>query len=178
MIFAGWTNLKSQAEYYNEAEQNQSRGGSLMMAPQNQNHEAPKLEDFLGYSDSQTETQDSSLTQIYDPSGGGSGYLGDPQDLKALAGFQFQAFSGNSGSEVDDSASVAKTTHAAVGEFVIESSGNDVALSGCATGASLSLGAPHSGERAVAVLDSDASKKVADTFGQRTSIYRGVTRFQ
>lgn len=141
------------------------------MEPQNQNQGVPKLEDFLGYSDSQTETQDSSLTQIYEQSGGGSAYFGDPQDLKAIAGFQ--AFSANSGSEVDDSASMGKTIVA----HSIESSGNDVAFSACATGA-LSLAVSQSYEKPLVAVDSDTSKKVADTFGQRTSIYRGVTRYQ
>ncbi|XP_028802793.1 AP2-like ethylene-responsive transcription factor AIL6 [Neltuma alba] len=168
----GWANLRSQADYYCQVEQN--RSGESLAGPQNHNDGAPKLEDFLGYSDSQTETQDSSLTQIYEQGGGGAGYFSDPQDLKAIAGFQ--AFSANSGSEVEDSASIAKTAHhAPCGEFAIESSGNDVAFSGCATGA-LSLGVSQSREKAIVPVDSDSSKKVADTFGQRTSIYRGVTR--
>ncbi|KAK4263083.1 hypothetical protein QN277_028555 [Acacia crassicarpa] len=167
----GWANLKSQADYYGQVEQNQS--GESLRGPQNQNNGVPKLEDFLGYSDSQTETQDSSLTQIYEH--GGGGYFGDPQDLKTIAGFQ--AFTTNSGSEVEDSASMAKTAHqAACGEFAIESSGNDVAFSGCAATGALSLGVAQSREKAIVAVDSGSSKKVADTFGQRTSIYRGVTR--
>lgn len=150
---------------------------------QNQNQSVPKLEDFLGgdssmvrYSDSQTETQDSSLTQIYDQS---STYFADQQhqDLKAITGFQ--AFSTNSGSEVDDSASIAKTQLTG-GEFTchsISSSGNELGFSNCPTG-SLSLGVTPISEKAIVAVDTDSSsKKIADTFGQRTSIYRGVTRY-
>ncbi|KAH6835214.1 hypothetical protein C2S53_013544 [Perilla frutescens var. hirtella] len=76
------------------------RHGGLAMFT---NMQPPKLDDFFtnGYS---TETQDSSLTHIYDhhQSGGGIIYFrdGDHQDLKAISGFQI--FSANSGSEVDD----------------------------------------------------------------------------
>lgn len=187
-----------------------------------QNH-IPKLEDFLGdsssivrYSDnSQTDTQDSSLTQIYDPRHhhNQTGFYSDHHDFKTMAGFQ-SAFSTNSGSEVDDSASIGRT-HLA-GDYlghVVESSGPELGFHGGSTGA-LSLGVNvnnntnhrndndnhyrgnNNGERinnnnnndnektdsekekaVVAVETSDCSnKKIADTFGQRTSIYRGVTR--
>lgn len=193
-MFAGWTNPKTQV-LYTQVEQNQSKESQQVqnmgessfltgfMEPQNQNQSVPKLEDFLGdssssmmrYSDSQTDTQDSStLTHIYDQ---GSAYYSDQQDLKAIAGFQ--AFSTNSGSEVDDSASIAKT-QATCGEFVahsIESSGNELTFSSGATG-TLSLGVTQcSDQKAIAPADTDSSKKIADTFGQRTSIYRGVTRY-
>ncbi|KAL5556569.1 hypothetical protein UlMin_038805 [Ulmus minor] len=177
----GWSNPKSQLllgeENPGKVSQTQSIGDSYIDS-QNQTHPIPKLEDFLGdsscmvrYSDSQTETQDSSLTHIYDAS-----YFGDQnQDLKAVAAFQ--AFSTNSGSELDDSASIARTqlTCTELGHS-IESSGNEVlAFSSCPTG-SLSLGVSPSAEEAIVAVDSDCSKKVVDTFGQRTSIYRGVTR--
>ncbi|KAE8715773.1 AP2-like ethylene-responsive transcription factor AIL6 [Hibiscus syriacus] len=137
-------------------------------------HQVPKLEDFLGdsssivrYSDSQTETQDSSLTQIYDHSG--TAYFNEHQDLKAITGFQ--AFPVNSGSEVDDSTSMGRTQLTAV-EFPGHSNG--------AIGGALSLGVNQSCEnstnKAIASVDSDNAKKIVDTFGQRTSIYRGVTR--
>jgi len=140
----------------------------------------PKLEDFLGhssavmrYSDSQTETQDSSLTHMYDHHG--SAYFGDQQDLKTIAGFQ--AFSTNSGSEVDDSASIGKAQPSEFGTHSIESSANEfAAFSGGATG-TLSLAVAQSSEKAVVAADSGSSKKIVDTFGQRTSIYRGVTRY-
>lgn len=135
-----------------------------------------------------------------------------------MAGFQ-TAFSTNSGSEVDDSASIGRN-HLA-GEYlghVVESSGPELGgfHGGCNTGGALSLGVNinntnhrndndtnpittdhhyrgnNNGERinnnnektdsekekpVVAVETSDSSnKKIADTFGQRTSIYRGVTR--
>ncbi|KAJ8771176.1 hypothetical protein K2173_025801 [Erythroxylum novogranatense] len=161
--------------------------------PEPHHSHAPKLEDFFGdsstsmvrYSDnSQTETQDSSLTHIYDH--GSATYFNDQQDLKTIAGFQ--AFSTNSGSEVDDSASIPRTQLGG-GEFVghsIESAGNELGFSNCG-GANnvLSLGVNHQGggggggpstDKAIMSVESDSSKKVADTFGQRTSIYRGVTR--
>ncbi|MBA0707136.1 hypothetical protein Golax_019211 [Gossypium laxum] len=148
-------------------------------------HQVPKLEDFLGdsssivrYSDnSQTETQDSSLThltQIYDHHHvGAAAYFNDHQDLKAITGFQ--AFSTNSGSEVDDSASMGRTQLAAV-EFPGHSN--------CPTAGSLSLGVNQTSEintttttnKAVVSVDSDCSKKIVDTFGQRTSIYNGKYR--
>ncbi|PRQ37721.1 hypothetical protein RchiOBHm_Chr4g0405741 [Rosa chinensis] len=62
---------------------------------------------MVRYTNSQTETQDSSLTQIYDQ---GSTYFGDHhqnQDLKEIT--WFQAFSAKSGFEVEDSASMART---------------------------------------------------------------------
>ncbi|KAB1201902.1 AP2-like ethylene-responsive transcription factor AIL6 [Morella rubra] len=185
----GWTNPKPQL-FYTEGEENEAKAAQAQslvdssiltsfIDPQSQNHPVPKLEDFLGdsssmvrYSDSQTETQDSSLTQIYDQ---GSAYFNDQQDLKALAGFQ--AFSTNSGSEVDDSASMARNQLACAefGGQSIESTGNELAFSNGATG-SLSLGVAQSSEKAIVTVETDSTKKIADTFGQRTSIYRGVTR--
>lgn len=145
----------------------------------------PKLEDFLGgdsyvhrYSDSQTETQDSSLTHIYDHS-----------DLKTIAAFQ--AFSTNSGSEVDDSASVGRT-HLEFGTQSIESGNELVPYQPTGGGGSaLSLAVnnhtnnnqssennnSNNNNNAIVSVDSDSCKKIADTFGQRTSIYRGVTRY-
>lgn len=161
------------------------------MENHSQDHPVPKLEDFLGdstssimrYSDSQTDTQDSStLTHIYEH---GSAYFSDHQDLKAITGFQ--AFSTNSGSEVDDSASMGKNQPEFV-TYSIDSSGNELAYSngGAASGtlslavtATASAAAQCGGDQksAVVAVDSDGSKKMADTFGQRTSIYRGVTRY-
>ena len=139
---------------------------------------------MVRYSDSQTETQDSSLTQIYDQ---GSAYFNEPQDLKTITGFQ--AFSTNSGSEVDDSASIARAQLACAefGGQSIESTGTKLGFSNCAnvTGGALSLGVTqtqtqtqtHSSEqKPIVSVESDGTKKIADTFGQRTSIYRGVTR--
>ncbi|KAJ0265960.1 AP2-like ethylene-responsive transcription factor AIL7 [Hirschfeldia incana] len=190
-----------------------------------QSHMIPKLEDFLGgdlrYSDnnSQSETQEdsSSLSQIYDPrhhhhnqnqNHNQTGFYSD-HEFKTIPGFQ-TAFSTNSGSEVDDSASIARTH--LPGDYlghVVESSGPEL---GGFHGGALSLGDSinnanqrcndtnqitehhnnverisnnNNSERTgsekekpvVAVETSDCSnKKIADTFGQRTSIYRGVTR--
>jgi AP2-like factor (ANT lineage) len=229
--FYGWSNQKPQEFFKEEAQlaAAASMADSTILTtfvdPQShhsQNH-IPKLEDFLGdsssivrYSDnSQTDTQDSSLTQIYDPRHhhNQTGFYSDHHDFKTMAGFQ-SAFSTNSGSEVDDSASIGRT-HLA-GDYlghVVESSGPELGFHGGSTGA-LSLGVNvnnntnhrndndnhyrgnNNGERinnnnnndnektdsekekaVVAVETSDCSnKKIADTFGQRTSIYRGVTR--
>ncbi|XVF15303.1 hypothetical protein REPUB_Repub09cG0139600 [Reevesia pubescens] len=199
----GWTNPKHQV-FFTDGEENQSKETQPpAMADEssiltNFHQQAPKLEDFLGdsssivrYSDSQTETQDSSLTQIYDQSG--SVYFNDHQDLKAITGFQ--TFSTNSGSEVDDSSSMGRTQLTTV-EFPghsIESSGTELGFSNCPTAGALSLGVTQScktnnninktnennnnnNNKAIVSVDSDSSKKIADTFGQRTSIYRGVTR--
>ncbi|KAL9671527.1 hypothetical protein QQ045_009096 [Rhodiola kirilowii] len=139
---------------------------------------APKLANLLDssssmvrYSDSQTDTQDSTLTtHMFDH---GSGYLnpeqqhqGENQTVKMLGdgGFnQTNAFSTNSGSEVV--------------EF---ESGNGQSLIGFSqqqpgqTGVNKRNICIEEKKSVVAVVE--ASKKVSDTFGQRTSIYRGVTR--
>ncbi|KAE9466247.1 hypothetical protein C3L33_01848, partial [Rhododendron williamsianum] len=143
----------------------------------------PKLEDFLGGDTSsfQTETQDSSsLTHIYDQSGA-SAYFNDHHDFKTInpGSAGFQAFSANSGSEVDDSASVARTQLGCVdytGQYT--ESGHELALSQCPNGG-LSLGGNNNqrSEKALVSVDSDSCKRITDTFGQRTSIYRGVTRY-
>ncbi|KAG2309928.1 hypothetical protein Bca52824_021485 [Brassica carinata] len=235
--FYGWTNQKPQEFFKDEAQIAASMADSTILTtfvdPQTHSHNhIPKLEDFLGdvrYSDnSQTETQDSSsLTHIYDPrhhnhNQNQTGFYSDhSHEFKTMAGFQ-TAFSTNSGSEVEDSASIGRT-HLA-GEYlghVVESSGPELGFHGGAnTGGALSLGVNvnnntnhrtsndynqisehhyrgnNNGERTtnnnnkgeektvsekekpvVAVETSDCSnKKIADTFGQRTSIYRGVTR--
>lgn len=147
-------------------------------------HQPPrKLEDFLGGDTSsfQTETQDSSsLTHIYDQSGA-SAYFNDHHDFKTInpGSAGFQAFSTNSGSEVDDSASVARIQLGCVdytGQYT--ESGHELALSQCPNGG-LSLGGNNNqrSEKALVSVDSDSCKRITDTFGQRTSIYRGVTRY-
>ena len=153
----------------------------------------PKLEDFLGdssssstmvrFSDCNNQTQtdttqeDSSLTQILDH------HHHHQQDLKALVahgGFQaFSANNNNSGSELTDSASAARTQleFAAAQAHSAESGGrSELAFSAASGPLSLAVSAP---ERRI-VADRDCSKnnkQVSDTFGQRTSIYRGVTRY-
>ncbi|XP_048438031.1 AP2-like ethylene-responsive transcription factor AIL6 [Pyrus x bretschneideri] len=202
----GWqTNPKSQVFFTDGEDQRKQQGQSdspnlsPFVHPQSHTQHIPKLEDFLGdsssmvrYSDSQTETQDSSsLTHMYDQS---STYFGGDhhhhhqrqEDLKAITGFQ--AFSTNSGSEVEDSTSMGRTTQhqqqlacAEFGGHSIETNGNELGVynSSCATNA-LSLGVAtsqsSSDQKAIVTVDNDGSKKIADTFGQRTSIYRGVTR--
>ncbi|KAL6993218.1 hypothetical protein U1Q18_011333 [Sarracenia purpurea var. burkii] len=183
---SGWEN-KTQGLYPGVDEEKEFAGQSIadssiftgFVDSQIQQQPPPKLEDFLGgdsslvrYSDSQTETQDSSLTHIYDHTA--SAYFNDHQDFKTLSATAgFQAFSTTSGSEVDDSASVARA-HLA-GQSI--ESGNELAFSHRPTGA-LSLGVNgNCSEKALVSVDSVSCKKaITDTFGQRTSIYRGVTR--
>ncbi|KAK5792973.1 AP2-like ethylene-responsive transcription factor AIL6 [Gossypium arboreum] len=167
----GWTNPKHQAFVQGEKNQSEEAQTEASMADESPiftsfHYQAPKLEDFLGdsssmvrYSDSQAETQeDSSLTQIYDPSV--STYFDHHQDLNQITGFQ--TFPTNSGSEVDESSSRGRTqlTGVELPGHSIESSGNNTT----------------NNNKAIVSVDSDNSKKIADTFGQRTSIYRGVTR--
>ncbi|KAA8546698.1 hypothetical protein F0562_003071 [Nyssa sinensis] len=120
---------------------------------------APKLEDFLrgdasSLIPSQTETHDSSLTHIYDQ--GGSAYFSDHQDFKSIAATPgFPAFSTNSGSEVDDSASVA-STQLSCGEFVCQSI--ESAFPPCPAGAlSLDVNTLCSEKAIVSVDDSENS---------------------
>ncbi|XP_021714022.1 AP2-like ethylene-responsive transcription factor AIL6 [Chenopodium quinoa] len=185
------------------------------------NNTVPKLEDFFGgdhnnntasyNSQNESTTQDSSsqLTHLYEPhhhhhhqqqQNSVADYFNNQQqqqhqqDLKTMGssgGYQ-GAFSGTSGSEVDDSAA----THLGA-EFLghsIESTHTDLVPSfggGAATtttnnnsnsnnGGNLSLSVvPQTTDKSIVTVaaDSDNSiKKISDTFGQRTSIYRGVTR--
>ncbi|CAI0403810.1 unnamed protein product [Linum tenue] len=155
---------------------------------------------------SQTETQDSSsLTHIYDNGGGGgaASYFNEHQDLKAIAAGYQGAFSSNSGgSEVDDQ--IGGGGGGGGAEFMAAGGGHSIESAAAAnelgfstrSSNGLSLGvtnnssnnhnhnipinsSPPPADKSVAVLavvESDCSKKLADTFGQRTSIYRGVTR--
>lgn len=148
---------------------------------------APKLEDFLNINNqhfsytadvSQTETQDSSsLTNIYDGTNSGVYYSEQQQDLKTMTGFP--TFSTNSGSEVDDS--VTQMTTTTTTQFA--ESGTDLSYSHQGTMNALSLGivvGAVSNDKAIVTVDStsqNSCKKISDTFGQRTSIYRGVTRY-
>ncbi|XVE86873.1 hypothetical protein DITRI_Ditri18aG0070600 [Diplodiscus trichospermus] len=186
----GWTNPKHQV-FFSEEENQSKEAQPPDMADESPilttfHQQAPKLEDFLGdspsivrYSDSQTETQESSLTQIYDHSS--SAYFNEHQDFKTnITGFQ--TFSTNSGSEVDDSATMGRTQLTGV-EFPshsIESSGTELGFSSCPTAGPLSLGVnpscENSNNKAIVSVDSDYSRKIGATLGQRTSIYRGVTR--
>lgn len=157
----------------------------------------PKLEDFFG-GDSSSLTQDSSsLTHIYENPNGSAVYdnnnYNEHQDFKNITGFQ--AFSTNSGSEVDNSVGT---------EFGTNESCNELSYSQCVAAAVAAAAPPllptgggggalslavnaaaatttnqcSENEKAmVAVADSQSCKKISDTFGQRTSIYRGVTRY-
>ncbi|XP_075500309.1 AP2-like ethylene-responsive transcription factor AIL7 [Primulina tabacum] len=106
----------------------------------------PKLEDFFG-GDS-TETQDSALTHIYHnhQTGCGAAYVGHGDQQDLKAITEFEAFSANSGSEADESSF------------------------------GVSNGGKNSNNKAIVCAESESCKKIAETFGQRTSIYRGVTR--
>ncbi|CAN1288476.1 AP2-like ethylene-responsive transcription factor AIL6 [Linum perenne] len=139
----------------------------------------------------------SSLTQIYDNGAGGVAYFSDQQDLKAIAAFQ-GGFSTNSGaSEVDDDSSIVigggHHHHHRGTEFITSqpieselgySSRNGLSLgvhntdNNISNNENIQMSSSNSSEKALAVVavESDCTKKLADTFGQRTSIYRGVTR--
>ncbi|KAG9138503.1 hypothetical protein Leryth_012773 [Lithospermum erythrorhizon] len=205
----GWADTNHQVSK-SVAENGMSNLYNSYMEPRLHDHAPPKLEDFLGGDTvaataySQTETNDSSLTHIYDHHHhGGSNsaavaaYFNDHnQELNNITGFQ--AFSTNSGSDVDDSASVGKNNQVlGGGEFVgrsIESSTElAVAVAAAAgytqcppngNGLSLAVVSTNNNnnnnvkcnEKAIVPVDSDTCKKISDTFGQRTSIYRGVTR--
>ncbi|XP_057807172.1 AP2-like ethylene-responsive transcription factor AIL6 isoform X2 [Salvia miltiorrhiza] len=147
----GWPNQKAEAMYPQGELKEHGGVFTTYMQP-------PKLEDFFADGDS-TETQDSSLTHIYDHH-----HTTTYQDLNAISGFQ--AFSANSGSEVDDPA---------LTQSPVESASELVAYSQppIATTNALSL---RVNDHKNSVADSGTCKKIADTFGQRTSIYRGVTR--
>ncbi|GMP32617.1 hypothetical protein CsSME_00006297 [Camellia sinensis var. sinensis] len=206
----GWENTKAECLYddgENQVKQGQSIADSSIFRSfvdsQIQQNTVPKLEDFLGgesssligYSDSQTETQEdsSSLTHIYGQSGSTAYFNDHHQDLKpiqaAVGVGGFQAFSANSGSEevVDDSAFVGRAQLTCVNfggrhhQSIESGGGNQLGFSQCPTvgAGALSLGvnSHSSSEKAIVSVDSSGTcKKITDTFGQRTSIYRGVTR--
>ncbi|KAI3813845.1 hypothetical protein L1987_18580 [Smallanthus sonchifolius] len=133
--------------------------------------QAPKLEDFLD--GSQTETQDSSsLTHIYD--GNSSVYFADQQELKAIGGTGgFPTFSANSGSEVDDSATqmteFVESNELGYGQRPMNALSLGMTTTNTATADQKAIVAAECGGQ-------NGCKKITDTFGQRTSIYRGVTR--
>ncbi|XP_073277625.1 AP2-like ethylene-responsive transcription factor AIL7 isoform X2 [Primulina huaijiensis] len=146
----------------------------------------PKLEDFFG-GDS-TETQDSSLTHLYDHShntGDGAsaaGYFfshGEQQELNNITGFQ--AFSENSGSEGEDTSfggqiqSPAESGNeiAAYSQFPFTATTNALSFG---VNSKNALSTENNSCKTIVSVDSDNYKKISDTFGQRTSIYRGVTR--
>ncbi|GMH24139.1 hypothetical protein Nepgr_025982 [Nepenthes gracilis] len=199
-----WLNPKAQAMYAEEQNTNQARkvAGEGTEEPsmiayfageQIENPSGPKLEDFLGgdtapasvsYSNNiQTETQDSSsLTNIYDHQNLSAAYFNDQtQDLRAVTEVAptFGAFSMNSGLEVDNAGSVGRTPGsghlACAPEFASQSfeSAEGLSFPQYRSGG-LSLAAEQGREKAIVSVDSDGVKKMADSFGQRTSIYRGT----
>ncbi|KAL7143886.1 hypothetical protein ABFS83_08G221600 [Erythranthe nasuta] len=193
---AGWPNQKAEEAMYAEAENHHHQAkehnddASIMF--NTYMHAPPKLEDFFADS---TETQDSSLTHIYDHhqgvasgGGGGAAYFGngEQQDLKTVVGFQ--AFSANSGSEVDDSAFAAQTRSPveSAAELVPYShcypitdnnnNNNNTANNNNSNSLSVEVNGNNNKTTAIVAADRQSGKKISDTFGQRTSIYRGVTR--
>ncbi|KAL3630450.1 hypothetical protein CASFOL_023434 [Castilleja foliolosa] len=175
----GWANQKAEA-MYSEAENQEQNSLPIytgyMQPP-------PKLEDFFagGGGDSTETHEDSSLTHIYDHHHTGAYFgNGEPQDLKTYGGFQ--SFPANSGSEVDDSAFGLGQTQspAETGSELVAYSQSPcpVNVNLITTNNALSLGVNNKNTAIVSGEDNQTGscKKVADTFGQRTSIYRGVTR--
>ncbi|XP_058069370.1 AP2-like ethylene-responsive transcription factor AIL6 isoform X2 [Magnolia sinica] len=161
-----WPNFKPPIPYTTEFRETQ--------------HSVPKMEDFLAthfapmahYSDGRVDAaEESSLSSVYE------------QDLKTIAAAApvgFHAFSANSGSEADDSASVTGNM-LPTGNFSDYSpeSGSELAFSENTRG--FSLVGPQRLEKAgggvvIAAAADAAVAKVADASGQRTSVYRGVTR--
>ncbi|XP_002864961.2 AP2-like ethylene-responsive transcription factor AIL7 isoform X2 [Arabidopsis lyrata subsp. lyrata] len=162
----------------------------------------PKLEDFLGdsfvrYSDNQTETQDSSsLTRFYDlrhhtDAGGVSEFFSDhhqQHDFKTI----------NSGSEIVDDSTASNIGGTHLSSHVVESSTTaELGFNGgCTTGGALSLGVNNTSDQHLISCNNgergensnkkktvskketsdDSKKKTVETLGQRTSVYRGVTR--
>ncbi|KAK6150339.1 hypothetical protein DH2020_015271 [Rehmannia glutinosa] len=121
----GWPNQKAEA-MFTESENHHVKEHNNASIFTGYMHPPPKLEDFFSGGGESTETQDSSLTHIYDHNHGGAAYFsnGEQQDLKTIIGFQ--AFSANSGSEVDDSAFAGQTRSPPV-----ESAGELVTYSQC-----------------------------------------------
>ncbi|XP_073126710.1 AP2-like ethylene-responsive transcription factor AIL6 [Henckelia pumila] len=108
---------------------------------------SPKLEDFFSGGDSAGTDQDSSLTHIYDHHLTGSGAA----SADFSNGEKQDLQKTNSSSEVDDSAFTGQTQSPVEPEF------------------------EKNGEGAI-VVNPESCKKIGETFGQRTSIYRGVTK--
>ncbi|KAJ8557499.1 hypothetical protein K7X08_003124 [Anisodus acutangulus] len=168
----GWSNPKPQV-MYSEGDEKEVLGLNSSMFQNfvdSQIHQQPppKLEDFLG-GDTSSLTQDSSsLTHMYNN-------YNEHQDLKNITGFQ--AFSTNSGSEVDNSVGGTESCNElGYTECVVNTSTTSNGLS-LAVNTNANQCLEKENEKAiVAVVDSESCKKISDTFGQRTSIYRGVTR--
>ncbi|XP_057422228.1 AP2-like ethylene-responsive transcription factor AIL6 isoform X2 [Lotus japonicus] len=177
------TNPKS--EMLNQNEMQRVTEGSILTSlmddsspPQIENQPpmavVSKLEDFFESHQGEvmqgSGSSSSSLSQIYEHVPPPPGFFNGEQDLKAAVDVaaEFRA-------KLDDSVEIPKNDVVPGGEFGVNSAeGNkDETLSVVAV--------KSSDEKAVVVVaaaaDSDASKNVvAHTFGQRTSIYRGVTR--
>ncbi|KAL3838659.1 hypothetical protein ACJIZ3_023250 [Penstemon smallii] len=165
----GWPDQKSQA--MNNSSSDDVVFSNYMQPP-------PKLEDF--FTDS-AETQESSLTHIYDhhQNGGAAAYFngGEQQDLKIVNGYR--AFSTNSGSEVDNSGFSGQTQSPVESgtEFVAYSNNNNgLSLGVDINNNNININDNVNNNKAIVNVEPESCKKIADTFGQRTSIYRGVTR--
>ncbi|KAK6125840.1 hypothetical protein DH2020_040418 [Rehmannia glutinosa] len=183
----GWPNQKAEA-MFTESENHHVKEHNNASIFTGYMHPPPKLEDFFSGGGESTETQDSSLTHIYDHNHGGAAYFsnGEQQDLKTIIGFQ--AFSANSGSEVDDSAFAGQTRSPPVesaGELVtysqcpITTNADSNYNNGLSLGGNINSSNNNNNKEAIIAVsgdDTESCKKIGDTFGQRTSIYRGVTR--
>ncbi|KAL3613473.1 hypothetical protein CASFOL_042736 [Castilleja foliolosa] len=190
----GWANQKAEP-MYSEAENQQLKEQNSLPIYTGYMQPPPKLEDFFagGGGDSTETHEDSSLTHIYDHHHTGAYFSGgEPQDLKTYGGFQ--AFPANSGSEVDDSAFGLGQTQspAEMGSELVAYSQSPCPVNVnliTTTNNALSLGVNHhhtnnnsnNNNKNTAIVSGEdnqtgSCKKVAETFGQRTSIYRGVTR--
>ncbi|KAM3281813.1 AP2-like ethylene-responsive transcription factor AIL6 [Capsicum chacoense] len=182
----GWMNPKSHQVMYSENEKQFFHQGLFLdnnpQIIQHHQQPPPKLEDFFGGESDTSPTQDSSsLTHIYHHHNHGGtiatcdgGYFNNgQQDVNVTTAVAvvggFQSFPTNSDSEVDDPQVMG-----------IESS-NELGYTASINGG-LSLGVNNTNctnsldTAIVTAVDSESCKKITDTFGQRTSIYRGVTR--
>ncbi|KAF3794000.1 AP2-like ethylene-responsive transcription factor, partial [Nymphaea thermarum] len=144
----------------------------------------PKLADFLGCgptpSLSQTGGRGPELNAMYER--GASFSFGEPE-LKMIAASGMQALPMGSMSEIDSVSCVRAKTRAGNFNGCSPDSGSDF-YSSCFLGVGQGRGllsqtesvASDGVEKSVVTIESAAPKKTIDTFGQRTSIYRGVTK--
>ncbi|EPS67992.1 hypothetical protein M569_06780, partial [Genlisea aurea] len=162
----GWQNPKSQGMLFSQLEDHPLKEQGICSVLAGYIPTPPKLEDFFAGGDSTETREDSSLTH-----NAGVGYFAAEDrnhDLKNLAGIP--AFSANSGSEVDNNSS---TLLARTQSPVESGSEFPAAHSQCPPNKDKKL---RPDVETTAPVAAGNCKKISDTFGQRTSIYRGVTR--
>ncbi|CAN6449533.1 unnamed protein product [Victoria cruziana] len=146
--------------------------------------EMPKLADFLGGrptpSLSRSGGHGPELNAVYER--GASFSFGEPE-LRMIAASGMQALPMGSVSEIDSVSCVRAKTAGGNYNGCSTDSGSDF-FSSCGLGVGQAPGllsqtesvASDGVEKSVVTIESPASKKTIDTFGQRTSIYRGVTK--